>query len=67
LGASEVFAGVAANPSRGVVDCEEDMMAAVMVPVSDAPVEVDAPAAVREQLEDFGAEVLEEAVNRPAQ
>jgi hypothetical protein len=43
------------------------MMAAVMVPVSDVPVEVDGPVAVREQLEDLGAEVLEEAVNRPPQ
>jgi hypothetical protein len=42
-------------------------MAAVIVPVSDVPVEVDAPVAVRERLEDFAAEVLEEAMNRPAQ
>jgi hypothetical protein len=43
------------------------MMAAVMLAGSDVPVEADAPAAVRERLEDFGAEVLEEAMNRPAQ
>ncbi|MGH2962461.1 MAG: IS701 family transposase [Solirubrobacterales bacterium] len=42
-------------------------MAVVTMADAEAPVEVDTPAAVKERLEAFGAEVLAEAMNRPVQ
>jgi SRSO17 transposase len=43
------------------------MMSAMAVTNSRRPARVEAPAAVRERLEEFGREVLAEATNRPAQ
>src|SRR5438270_273171 len=43
------------------------MMAVVTVAGSEVEQKVDAPSAVRERLEAFGADVLAEAMNRPVQ
>jgi SRSO17 transposase len=50
-----------------VADREEVMMVAVSEAQADVDARVEAPMAVLERLEAFGAEVLAEAVNRPVQ